>query len=85
VCGTDGDDSVEFWVDAVGMKGRGLGRFGNVDGPPPGGGADVGRSRPGAAFIVLCMSAVASFFPNDDIAQPASAPAAPAAELTRVS
>jgi hypothetical protein len=25
-----------------------------------------------------------TFFPNDDIAQPASAPAAPAAELTRV-
>jgi len=61
VCGIDGDDTVEFKADfTVGMKGRGLGRFGNVDGPSLGGGADVGRFKLDAAFIVLCMSAVAS-------------------------
>lgn len=56
-----GDETVEFAADIVeGMKGRGPGRVENVDVPPRGGGADVGRSIPGAEFIVLCISAVAS-------------------------
>lgn len=56
-----GDETVEFAADMVeGMKGRGPGCVGNVDVLPRGGGAEVGRSIPGAELIVLCISAVAS-------------------------
>jgi hypothetical protein len=56
VRGTTGDDTLEFETDV----GRGLGRLEKVEGSPEGGGADVGRSKPGAAFMVLCISAVTS-------------------------
>lgn len=60
----DGDDTVEFAADLEeGTKGRGLGlsELLAVSTPPSGGGADIGLSILPVEFMLLCMSAVASY------------------------